>query len=462
MVCQEKNDFKADVVVVGGGTSGGIAAIAAARNGAETLIVESDGFLGGTATFGYPFLGFFNGRGEQVVSGLAQEVIDRLVALKASPGHVRGGTWSTREKPMLYEFSLTPYDPEMMKYILLFMAEEAGVRFLFHATLTDAMVEERNVKGIQVYTKSGFKNLSGKVFIDGTGDADLAARAGSAYELGSREGDIQNVTLHFRMTNVDAERMVEALQREDRILGRDSWYIRLVRGKGPDREPDRFIHIAGHMVPWDDPKSRPPLTFTAVSQREGVYWFNMTRTVRIDPTNVNDLTRAEIMERKNVVEVSRLLVKNVPGFEKAYLSGTSARVGVRESRRVMGEYLLTAEDVLSCKRFEDGIAMGAYPIDIHDPKGGKTIFNFLKEAGSYNIPYRCLVPVFPENLLVAGKNISATHEAIGTTRLQSTVMAIGQAAGTAAALAVKSNLPPRRINTNLLREALRAQRAMVG
>jgi hypothetical protein len=188
----------------------------------------------------------------------------------------------------------------------------------------------------------------------------------------------------------------------------------------------------------------------------------MTRTVKIDPTNVDDLTRAEMSERKNVVEVSRLLAKNVPGFEKAYLSGTSVRVGVRESRRVMGGYLLTTEDVLSCKRFEDGIAMGAYPIDIHDPKGGKTIFKFLKEAGGYNIPYRCLVPLSPGNLLIAGKNISATHEAMGTTRLQSTVMAIGQAAGTAAAQSVKSCLPLRGIDTGLLRKTLMAQGALVG
>jgi len=215
-------------------------------------------------------------------------------------------------------------------------------------------------------------------------------------------------------------------------------------------------------VPWDDPASRAPLTFTAVAQRKGEYWMNMTRTVNIDPTNVDDLTRAEISERKNVVEVTRLLIKNVPGFENAYLSATSPAVGVRESRRVIGEYMLTRDDVLSCRRFEDGVAMGAYPIDIHDPKGGKTQFMFLQEGGSYNIPYRCLVPQEIENLIVAGKNISATHEAVGTTRLQATVMAIGQAAGTAAALAVKSEISPRRMNASDLRSKLRDQGAQVG
>ena len=452
----------AEVVVVGGGTSGAIAAIASARNGADTLVVESEGFLGGTSTFGYPFLGFFNGRGEQVVAGLPQEVVDRLVELKASPGHVRGGTWSTPERPMTYEFSLTPYDPEILKYVLLRMAEEAGVRFLFHATLLGTIVEGEVLKGIEVFTKSGNFRIMGRTFVDGTGDADLAFMAGAPFELGSKEGLLQNVTLHFRMTNVNAERLVEALQREDRVLGKDTWYIRLVRGKGPGTEPDRFIHIAGHMVPWDDPKSRPPLTFTAVSQREGDYWFNMTRTVEIDPTDADDLTRAEISERKNVIEVSRLLIKNVPGFEKAYLSGTSARIGVRESRRVTGEYVLTMEDVLSCRRFDDGIAMGAYPIDIHDPRGGKTKFSFLKEGGSYNIPYRCLVPLKRENLIIAGKNISATHEAIGTTRLQPAVMAIGQAAGTAASMAVKADVAPRRLDPQALRKRLQDQGALVG
>ncbi len=184
--------------------------------------------------------------------------------------------------------------------------------------------------------------------------------------------------------------------------------------------------------------------------------------MEINPTDADDLTRAEISERKNVIEVSRLLIKNVPGFEKAYLSGTSARIGVRESRRVTGEYVLTLEDVLSCRRFGDGIAMGAYPIDIHDPRGGKTKFRFLKEGGSYNIPYRCLVPLKRENLIIAGKNISATHEAIGTTRLQPAVMAIGQAAGTAASMAVKADVAPRRLDPQVLRKRLQDQGALVG
>lgn len=451
-----------EVVVVGGGTSGAIAAIACARNGVDTLILERHGYLGGTATYGYPFLGFFNGRGEQVVSGLPQEVVDRLVAMGASPGHIRGGTWSTRETPMLYEFSLTPYDPEILKYVLIEMAQEAGVRFLFHAYLTRAGVKERKVEYVEVWTNSGPFRIKGGVFVDASGDAQLSNLAGASWELGSKEGLLQNVSLHFRMTNVDAERLVEALKREDRVHGRDSWYIRLVRGRGPRGEPDHYIHIAGHAIPWDDPRSGPPLTFTAVAQRRGEYWINMTRTVGIDPTNVDDLTRAEISERKNVFEISRLLVKNVPGFEKAYLSGTSPSVGIRESRRILGDYTITQDDVLSCRRFEDGVAMGAYPIDIHDPKGGKTQFMFLKEGGSYNIPSRCLLPHKIDNLIVGGKNISATHEAMGSTRLQATVMAIGQAAGTLAALAIQSNLSPRGVPVFELRKRLTDQGAIVG
>jgi hypothetical protein len=462
MGVSQKTLRKAEVVVVGGGTSGAIAAIASARNGADTLIVESSGFLGGTATFGFPFLGFFNGRGEQVVKGLPQEVVDRLVALKASPGHVRGGTWSTKEKPVPYEFSLTPYDPEILKYVLLQMAEQSGVRFLLHASLMKATIRNEGLRGIEVLTKSGPVKIGGEIFVDTTGDAHLSALAGTPFELGSKEGLLQNVTLHFRMTNVDAERFVDALKRDNRVLGRDTWHIRLLRGKGPWEKSERFIHIAGHMVPWNDPESRPPLTFTAVSSRDGEYWLNMTRTVNIDPTDADDLTRAEIAERKNVVDISRLIIKNVPGFEEAYLSGTAPWLGVRESRRILGEYMFTLDDVLTCRRFEDGVAMGAYPVDIHDPKGGKTQFQFLEEGGSYNIPYRCLIPMNRENLIVAGKNISATHEAMGTTRLQATVMAIGQAAGTAAALSAKESVPPRKIDTKELRKRLEEQGAVVG
>jgi hypothetical protein len=188
----------------------------------------------------------------------------------------------------------------------------------------------------------------------------------------------------------------------------------------------------------------------------------MTRTTNVDPTNVDDITRAEVAERKNVVEVSRLLMKNVPGFENSYLSGVSPSIGVRESRRIVGAYTLTVEDVLSCRRFEDGVALGAYPVDIHDPKGGRTQFMFLEGGGSYNIPYRCLLPQKIENLLVAGKNVSATHEAIGTVRLQATVMAIGQAAGTAAALATRAGCSPRELDFLTLRKVLEDQGAVVG
>jgi len=440
---------KYDVIVCGGGTAGMIAAVAAARSGARTLVVERDGCLGGTATYGIPFLGFFSGDGTKVVGGLPQEIVDRMVALGGSVGHVRGGSWLTAEGKHDYEFSLTPYDPESLKIAAQEMALESGVEVMFQSVLIGARVDGKRVSAVELMTVEGRKEVRAEVFVDATGDAMLAWMAGCPTELRGR-GRMQNVTNLIRVGNVDAERLVDSLMSGGAVKGLKDWHIRLVRGKLVDGT-EGLIHLAGHAQIWKD---RPPLTFTGVRWRKHEMSLNITRTTDIDPTQAQDVSRAEISERRNIEAVVRGLREQIPGFEKAYLVSSAVRVGIREGRRIRAAYTLTEEEVLNCQEFPDGIARGAYPIDIHDPRGGRTLFAFIRDGGSYAVPYRCLVPQKMENLLVAGRCVSTTGKALGSVRLMACCMALGQAAGTAAALAARQGAVPARLETAQLRKEL--------
>ena len=454
----------ADVLVVGGGTSGCIAAIAAARTGADTLLVERYGFLGGTATLGNPFHGFMDGHGKLVVRGIADELIQRLVEEGGSPGHIRGMQWGPDAPPGI-EYSVTPYDHELIKYVLIKMCEESGVRLLLHAFLTDAIVEGNTVKGVTVYTKSGRRDLTAKVVIDGSGDGDVAAFAGAEFDYGGDKGQVQNVTLLFRLGNVDVDRALEALKAGNSPLeGWGKWHNKVTYGP-------RLGESAPSMIAFQTPISAKfggekdaerRIIIALAALRKGEVIVNLTRTTNIDGTSDEDLTRAEVEERKKAVEAMKALrEQKVPGFENCYLLSTAVQVGIRESRRIVGEYVITRDDVVGCARFPDGIARGAYPIDIHDPKGGPHRFTFMKDGGSFDVPYRSLIPKRMENLIICGRAISCDHEALGTVRQQATTAAVGHAAGTAAALAAKQGIAPRRLDPALLRRTLIEQKAYI-
>ncbi len=443
-----------DVIVVGGGTSGLVSAIASARKGAKTLLVERYGFLGGSANYGFPFLAFFSGNGEKVVDGLAEEIVQRLIKEGGSKGHMRGGRWRTDGN---YEFSLTPYEHEVYKYVVQEMALEHNVKLSLHSYLLGAIVSSNKIIGIEILTKSGRKTIYGNTFIDATGDADLSYLAGAPFEFKAADS-MQNVTMTFVLDNVDLEKMYNDLQNDGNIKGRDDWHVRLVRGPKFDTDnKEGIVHLAGHMSLWDE---RPPLSFTAVSWREGILSLNLTRTININPVDENSIVDGEILERKNVINTVKQCQKRIPGMENCVLVRTAHQLGVRESRRVIGEYVLTEDDVVNCVDFEDGIARGAYPIDIHDPKGGKTQFTFLKNGGSYSIPYRCLTPKKIDNLIVTGRIISVTHEALGSTRLMATCMALGEAAGIAAALSSEEKSLPRNIDVKKIKEILKLNNAI--
>lgn len=439
-----------DVIVAGGGTAGMAAAIAAGRNGAKTLLIEKNGYLGGTSVMGIPFLGVFDGNNQQVVRGLLEEIVQRLIQENGSIGHVIGARWSNAGHMEGDAFVLTPFDSEILKYVAQEMALEANVDLLLHTWISGATVKDGRITGVTVLNKSGSRTITADVIVDATGDADICAFAGAEM---IKKDHVQNSSILFAIANVDTEKLYEALQKGDHVDGWGWWHSRIVKAQKLGGEDSSVVHLAGHFKPNEDD---PEITFTAVSGRHGEVYLNATRTVNIDATSGESLTAGEISERRNVMKLIKTLVENVPGFKNAYVSKTS-EIGIRESRSVVGDYILTGDDVFNGKTFDDVISRGAYPSDIHDPKGGRTQFTFIKAGGSYGIPYRCLLPKGIEGLLVAGRAISAYQDANGSVRLQGTVVGHGQAAGTAAALSAKEKTTPRGLSVKKLQAVLKDQ-----
>ena len=435
-----------DVLVVGGGNAGCAAAIAAARSGARTLLVERYGFLGGTATAGMvgPWMTFHAGS-ERIVGGIAQEIVERLVARGASPGHIHDASD--------YVPTITPFDPEAHKALLFELMSEAGVSLLVHAYFLDALLDVHGaVVGARVATVAGARELRGTVTIDATADAYVAASAGVAVQQGDERGRVQPASLMFRLSHVD--------------LGELASYLRTHADQArtslapQERSAESMTAVAGLYDLWERARSagdvrvpRELVSFFASPYPDEVT-VNMTRVVDIDPLDPDDLTRAEVEARAQVTQLVAFFRRDVPGFAKARLAATAAQIGIRESRRIVGEYTLTRDDVLEARTFDDAIARSAYPIDVHNPSGSGTTTHRLPPGAAYEIPYRCLVPLSVDGLLVAGRCISTTHEALASTRLTPTVMTLGQAAGTAAALAVLADVTPRNVDTGALRERL--------
>ena len=440
--------IQADVVVAGGGPSGFAAAVAAARNGAKTVLVEQSNFAGSLMTC-MPILGFYNYQGKQVIFGIAQELVDRLVDLGASPGHVVDPRLS----------SVTVVDPEMTKLVTQNMLEEAGVDIIFHTMAVSPFMEAGTVRGVIVESKSGRQAILADVVIDATGDGDIAARAGAPYEMKEKE-NIQPGNLIFRMDNVNVDKIRLA-------VARDPDKARTVRGQGLGAEyflnAERFV-LDGFVdeinqarkngdLPADYPQSWVMLYTLPRSDEVGL---NMAMAINFYSTDAEDLTQAEMQARKRIPIVVDFLRKYIPGFEKAHLTVSHGIIGVRESRRIMGDYVLSTEDVLQGNTFPDGIAIAPWAPSLgHHPKGHFTDKRYpKKDLRGCEVPYRCLVPRKIEGLLVAGRCISVTGESQNAIRVMAPCMALGQAAGSAAALAVKDKISPRNVDTAKLRQVL--------
>lgn len=442
-----------DVLVVGGGNAGCAAALASARNGARTLLVERYGFLGGTATAAMvgPWMTFHSGS-QRIVGGIAQEIVERLVARGGSPGHVHDASD--------YVATITPFDPEIHKALLFEMMREAGVELLLHAYFLEALCNAGGVAGARFATVAGPRDERASVTIDATADAYLAASAGVAVQQGDAAGRVQPATLIFRLSHVDLAETARYL-RENPSEMRTSL-------PPAERTAERLTAVAGLYSLWERARKRGDVSV----RRELVSFFaapypdevtvNMTRVVDIDPLDPDDLTRAEVEARAQVMELFAFFKRDVPGFANCRIAATATQIGIRESRRIVGLYTLTRDDVLGARTFDDAVARSAYPIDIHNPSGSGTTTQRLAPGAAYEIPYRCLVPERVDGLLVAGRCISTTHEAHASTRLTPTVMSLGQAAGTAAAIAARRGIQPREVDARELRAELVRDGADVG
>lgn len=448
-----------DVVVIGGGPAGTVAAVAAAREGARVALVERYGFLGGslTAAMVAPMMGFHAGV-RQVVGGIPEEIVTRLRAIGASPGHV--------PDPVDFCHTVTPFDYEGLKRVLLEMVIEAGVEPWLHTVFLDARAHGGVVEAARVWQKDGVKELRAPIFVDASGDGDLSVAAGASFETG-RTGDrrTQPMTLIFRLGNVDWPAVMEHLERHpEEIQHGQGIHDRIDIGwlKGlPCRGFAGFgaaVRQARESGEWTVPRDRV-LVFEGTRATEAVV--NTTRVLDRSGTSGGDLSRAEIEGRRQAYQVAGFLRRRIPGFSGAYLLDTPAQIGVREARHIVGDYVLSAEDVLSGRKFDDAIAAGAYPMDIHDPASDRLVVRRLPEGEYYTIPYRCLLPRGGVNWLVAGRCISATHEAFAALRVSAIVMAIAQAAGTAAAMAAQEGISPRAIDPQVLRQVLRERGAFV-
>ncbi|MBX5492565.1 MAG: FAD-dependent oxidoreductase [Chloroflexi bacterium] len=425
---------EAEVVVLGGGPAGIAAAVAAAREGARTLLVERYGFLGGmgTAALVTNFCGLYAtvyGESRRVVRGIADELLERLAALDGL----------NQPQTMGVPVAVQSYDVAAYKCAADDLVLGAGVDLLFHTLAVGAVLDGQRIDALLIESKSGRAAVRGQVFIDCSGDADLAAWAGAPWAKGNAHGFLQLPTLMFRLAGVDTARA-------------------LAEGLPTLRERMAAAHARGD---YQFPRLYPILRPQA---HPGEWRANMTQVSRqgapIDGTNVEDLTFAEIEGRRQVRLYHRYLRAEVPGFEQAYIQEIATQIGIRETRRIQGLYELTRDDVLGARDFPDAIGVNGWPVEVHLP--GTVRFEPIPGRGYHGLPYRCLVPRGVDNLLVAGRCLSATPEAQASARVSGPCFAMGQAAGTAAVLALRRGQRPAEIDVAALQARLRAQGAYLG
>ncbi len=418
-----KNNF--DVIVLGGGLTGCTAALAAARQGKSVLLLEASGFLGGAASncLIFPFMNYATKitleDGTKVRHELSRGIFTEIV----KELHARGG-----------------FLDETLKVILDEMLISAGVQVLFHATLCGVSKTGNHIEAISAATKAGVLTFSGKMFIDCTGDADLCEMAEVPLKLGRAKDNLcQPMTLCFRVANVDKKSFFEA-----RNIWQTLYKEQLAAGKFSNPREDILV--------FDYPI-------------DGVLHFNTTRVVKHNPVDPFDVTRAEMEARRQVVEIMNFFRDNqIPGMENARLVYTAPSIGVRESRMLVGEYVLTGDDLVACAKFDDAIAAGNYDIDIHNPEGSGTSHYYFPEGTWYTIPYRSLIPKEADcdNLLTGGRCISVDHEAQASIRIMPICATTGEAAGVGAAVAIDGGVSVQQADVKKIQAILTETGAYTG
>jgi hypothetical protein len=409
------------------------------------MLIENRSFVGGNMTIGLPVLGFLSQKGLPIIAGVPQKFIDRLRAVNGASEH----------RPCPLHMGITLVEPEAVKTVALEMLLDAGVDVLLHTACVGVVMDGDRIKGAITENKAGREAILAKMVIDCSGDADVAYRAGVPWEKGDDRGGLQPPTLMFCLAGVDTDKLRMSIAEEPRTyltdfipneyFGQNRQFI--VVGL---RSQIQKAQQAGLSIPTER-------TILITGLRSGEVWVNMTRLKGVDATDPRSLTAGEIEGRRQIADIQKYLVEYVPGFESAYFTKTAPFLGIRETRRIVGQYMMNRDDILSRREFPDAVAVASYPIDIHRPNDNGCTLEWSGDC--YDIPYSSLVPQKVDRLIVAGRCISATHEAMAAIRVMATCMAMGEAAGRAAKMSVRQNISPVNVNVSRLRDELLAQGA---
>ncbi|MCS7462527.1 FAD-dependent oxidoreductase [Paenibacillus doosanensis] len=426
--------YTPDVVVIGGGASGVAAAIAAARNGASTLLIEQRGYLGGmgTAALVPAFCPYTDGQ-KPVIRGIGLDLLEKM-KIEA------GEDFMSRYKDLL---DWVPIDVETLKRVYDREVLASGAKILFHTVADQVLLEGDRISGLVISNKSGRSVVQAKLYIDASGDADLAALAGVPFQVGGDQGELQPGTMCYVVTGADRARFKQFLEE----TGERGQLERTVTEAQKNGDlPDGRKRISG--MAW--------IT-------DSIVGFNFGHIFGIDGTKAEDLTRAAIEGRQLIDTQIRFLRKYVPGFEHIHLVHSGDQVGIRETRRIQGDYTLVVEDFLSMRTFEDDIARNSYFIDIHLANASSTMtIKHLPKGESHGVPYRCMLPQGKSNLIVAGRSVSSDRPVQGSLRVMPNCFAMGEAAGIAAAMAGSAGVGFREVSIPELQRRLIEQGAYLG
>lgn len=411
--------MKYNLVVAGGGLSGVAAAVSAAREGLKVMLVEKSGCLGGAISNNlvYPFMPYWTKQKDGDDS--SKKYLSQGIFKEMKERHDR----------YVDDCKDHEFNSEYLKIVLDDMTTEAGVDVLFHAVIYDVKTDSRKMSSVEITAKAQKITVEADFFVDATGDGELFYLAGCDYQLG-RESDslCQPMTTCFRMSGVDLDLFTEERPRLQ-VLYKEK------QAKGEITNPRENI-----------------LVFFGVG--EDVLHFNSTRVVKLNPTYPFDVSRAEVTARKQIHELITFLKENSNAFHESALISVAVNIGVRESRKLKGVHILTGDELIACTRFEDSVALGNYDIDIHSPTGTGTSHRYFGDGEFYTIPYRSLLPKEYDNLLVAGRCISATHEAQASVRIMPICCCLGEAAGTAVAIAHNTNKNVHTLDIKALQKTL--------
>lgn len=456
-----------DVVVAGAGMAGVTSAIAAARNGARTLLIDRNTFLGGNATAGLLgcFLTFHNMKGEKICDGIPQEIVNECIKL--------GGAFDTNQGhlPNAYgnSFTVTPIDAEALKLAAQRLCLTAGVKMALNTYSVGPVMEGNRVVGLRVVNKSGEQEFRGKVVIDCSGDADVVAKAGGAFLQGDAEGRTMSISLFSRLGGVNLDKHLDYVKAnpDEFMLAEDPYLGKTKAEVAAELEHWRdYPLVTGHYSAVKQAQSRGEFhpnrqrVVFSITTIPGVVTINSTSLLGFNPVDGAALTEAALQGRDQMQRVAEFFRAHVPGFEDSFILDSASALGVRESRRIVGVETLTDAWCIAGTKSDRDIARGAYCLDVHQASG-IIEHKFIEGGESYGVPFGCLLPAELEGVIVAGRPLSSERFANGSARNQAHIQAMGQAAGTAAAMSVAENKRPRDIDISALRRTLSDQNAII-